>query len=112
MEKVEITVNLTHYIENKLCSVCDQKCNNVDAGYISGYNKYLQQANERFGKYSIPVCYSCWRRRCEKCGECGIPLSFGFSNSLGVIIMTRTTLEQEAEKLDHVCITCAKRMEN
>lgn len=72
----------------------------------SEYIKYKTTANQRFGAFSLPLCHNCWRRNCEKCEGCDMPMGqLAFSGAFGGILLRRTTIAAGDWQL-HICDVC------
>lgn len=102
-EKLLLTLDLTPFIGK--CPSCMKQVE--DTGMSKYYTQYVENSKKRFGKYSFPVCRSCWVHNCESCNSCSIPSCIAFSSELGNQLLYRTTMTPENKDSDHVCQQCA-----
>ena len=99
-KRLILTINIGKYL-NK-CPICAQPTDKDN----DNYEKYVQNAKETFGVYSIPVCYDCWCYQVTCCDICYIPTEITYSTEMGSEILLKTTLNIESDEHDNICLKC------
>lgn len=94
-----LTIDMGNY--NGKCPICAESidCDNEN------YETYVKNAEQRFQKMSLPVCYDCWCYQVECCDICYIPIIITYSTEIGSELLSQTTIVQTSEH-DHVCKLC------